>query len=410
MPSSLGVMNARRRAFAAHCNVSLCASVLGVALVSCVLSAFACGSEPAPARAPADSARVDAGNVIHQGPTSSDGGVDDAGRVTPELDPTLACIEYLRGLCERAVRCDGVPEYFDLCMASARFCPDVMFAPGSTRTVEGTWACADGWRELACDARPSIPACATRGTRAVGEPCIASMQCQSQLCTAYGDSCGVCVEVGAEGQACDDVTVGCDDHLYCSSETPRVCVPTAGYPLAPPLPLGAECEPSASVCGRNDCRADDEGIYRCSSYPTLGQYCGARKRCATGDSYCDISLVCTAFPALGESCGVDALSGNASRCGPDAMCVGEEPGPRTCQARPAPGEPCEGACAEGHFCQCDDSACETRSCTRWRYPGESCTSAGDRCLAGDCEAGTCRAHGERGLFESACQADASASP
>jgi hypothetical protein len=294
-------------------------------------------------------------------------------------------------------------------MANARFCPDVMYAPGSTREPHATWACADGWRELACDARPAIPACATGGTRAVGEPCIASMQCQSLLCTAYGDSCGVCAEVVGEGETCDDGTLACDDDLYCSSDVPRVCLPVAGTG-EPPRPLGAECSPLAPVCGRNGCLADSEGVYRCSPYPTLGQDCSEAHRCAYGDSYCNLGEVCTAFPALGESCGVDAITGTATTCGPDALCVGEEPAPRTCQARPAPGERCDGACAEGRSCECDDSACETRSCTRWRYPGESCGSAGDRCLAGDCEAGTCRAHGERGLFESACSADGSASP
>ena len=140
------------------------------------------------------------------------------------------------------------------------------------------------------------------------------------------------------------------------------------------------------------------------------QDCSAPKTCAFGDSYCDVSQICTAFPAVGESCGVDAFTGEPRWCGPEATCVGEEPASRTCQARPAPGEACDGACADGRSCECDERACETRHCTRWRYPGESCAAPGDRCLAGDCEAATCRAHGERGLFESACGADASASP
>jgi hypothetical protein len=410
-------MNGRQTAFAAHCNVSLCSGAVVAALL-CGLGSLGCGSKRArpdagaSARVDAGNGGLDGGNVIHHGPTGSDGGIVDAGRVTSALDPTVACIEYLRGLCERSARCygGGEPTAFEQCMSNAQFCPDVMFAPGSTRSVEGTWACADDWRELACDAVPSRPACAKPGTRAAGEPCIASMQCASVLCTAYGDTCGVCATIVGPGEPCDEATAtACDDDYYCSSET-HVCTPaSSGAEPSSPIPLGEECELGTSSCGSNDCRADGEGVYRCAPYPTLGQDCSEPKTCAFGDSYCDISQLCTAFPAVGESCGVDAFTGTARWCAADADCVGEAPEPRICQARPGPGEACTSRCTEGRLCQCDDSACETRTCTRWRYPGESCEVPGDRCLAGRCNAGVCRAGAERGLFDSVCGADASAS-
>lgn len=406
MPSCLDVVTARAALSSSYRRVSFRSTGLAAVLVLQAMGLLGCSSKPASrpgaglTSARADAGLLDAGIVIHHGPTASDAGASDAGSAT--LDPTLACIEYMRGLCERSTRCAGAPREFDSCMRYARFCPDVMFAPGSVRSVEGTLACADGWRELSCDAVPSHPACAMPGTRADGEPCIASMQCASLLCTAYGDSCGICASVVGAGEPCAPGSIECDDGLACSTDEPYVCEPLEPRPPAPaPLALGDECNPSTSQCYPNACRLDGS-VYRCQPYPTLGQSCSEPLTCAFDDSYCDVSQVCTAFPPAGASCGVDAFTSQPRWCGPDAFCVGSDAGPPVCQAASEPGETCDVRCVTGYACECDDTACVARHCSRWRYPGETCGAPGDTCLAGHCDGGTCRANADQGLFQSTC--------
>lgn len=374
----------------------------------------ACGSDH---RSEPDrgAARVlDAGNVIHHGPESLDAGGADADTDTgtgadagsPAVDPTLACIEYIRGQCERSMRCNQPGESPDICTGiNARHCPDVMYAPGSTRTPEQVLACANDWRELPCDAALGRPECATPGTRARGEPCFASMQCASLVCTAYGDSCGFCAEVVSLDAACDEAAgLYCPDYYYCSE---GACVPTTP---STPLALGEECEPNASRCGRNDCRADTEGVNRCQPYPTLGQSCSEHLTCAYGNSYCSPDHVCSPLPAIGESCGPDAASGAPRWCESGAFCSDAAPQPGVCEALPGSGEECSSLCTGDYHCMCSDDICATRHCMRWRYPGESCTGPGDSCVASHCEDGVCSKATESGAFDRVCGADAGTSP
>ena len=395
-------------ALAARRNVSIRVVSLGLALALGGAGLLACSSRhpsrPAPGAA---GGGLDAGNVIHQGPTDADAGRADAATPTSSVDPTLACIEYMRGQCERVTRCNNPGESAEPCVANyARHCPDTMYAPGSTRTPEQVLACADDWRELACDAELGRPQCATPGTRAAGEPCIASIQCASLICTSYGNSCGICAQVVRVDEACDEAAgVYCPDYHYCSE---GACVPLES-PRAP-LQLGAECDPNTTACGRNDCRVDTQGVYGCQPYPTLGQSCSETLTCAYGDSYCDINQICTAFPAVGESCGVDGFSGEPRWCGHDASCVGTDPEARICATLPGPGDVCTWLCAADRFCACDGAACESRHCVRWRYPGESCAEPGDECVAGACDGGSCSKQTEHGQFDSVCAADAGANP
>ncbi len=228
MPSCLSVVTQPSSTFTAPRAISYSAAAFVAALP------LACHSEGShePALGSRSGGALDAGLVVHEAPTGQDAGAADAGGAAAALDPTLACIEYMRGLCARTSRCYGEGAAFEECMLSARFCPDVMYAPGSTRTVEGTWACAEGWRDLACDALPSYPPCATPGTRADGEPCIAAMQCASLACSAYGDACGVCSHLAADGEACDEAAgTRCDEGLYCDGK-PSVGVPLPVYSIA----------------------------------------------------------------------------------------------------------------------------------------------------------------------------------
>ena len=279
---------------------------------------LACASESPPRSSPPGA--FDAGHVIHGGPADAGGG---DGGTTAALDPTAACIEYMRGYCERSVRCFDYGLSFEQCMDSARFCPDVMFAPGSTRSVEGVRACADDWRELGCDAELGRPGCATPGTRALGEPCIASMQCASLVCSAFGDSCGICARVVGVDDPCHDAAgLYCPDDFYCVEAR---CTPSSNLR---PARLGDECDPRSPRCGRHECRADSDEVYRCQPYPARGESCSESGRCAFEDSYCAVGQVCAAFPAVGESCGVDGFTGQAVWCGPGTYCSGVAPEPR----------------------------------------------------------------------------------
>jgi hypothetical protein len=401
-------MRRRQQPLAAYRGVSFRFSLPAVVFSFGAVSGLACRPDEASQRdAGPPGGALDGGNVIHQGATGSDvgdAGADAAARgLAP--DPTLACVEYIRGLCEQTARCEGHGDAdIERCMGSARHCPDVMYAPGSTRTVAATLACADDWRVLACDSELARPACATPGTRAAGEPCIAAMQCASLSCTAYGDSCGVCRELVGEGEACDlEAGLGCADGFVCSSTESPVCERYEPPDTTPARALGEECDRnSGTSCYPNDCRPDSEGVARCQPYPALDESCSETLTCAFGNSYCDTSQRCTAFPPIGAGCGVDAFTGAARWCGPDAACVGTAPGPRTCEALPGPGEACSSTCAADVACECDDTECETSHCTRWRYPGDSCSATGDRCLVGACAGGLCLGGSERGLYEIVC--------
>ncbi|HEU5075839.1 MAG TPA: hypothetical protein VFU02_16715, partial [Polyangiaceae bacterium] len=144
-------------------------------------------------------------------------------------------------------------------------CPDLLFAPGSTRTVDGAFTCADEWRALACDL--TTPECATSGTLADGEACVSGIQCASRRCSGNAASCGSCVPSADRGEACDD-TIGpqCAPGLQCHG-TDSVCV-LATEPSVGGQEIGEECDPTASGCYPHECSGDETGAYRCRPYPT----------------------------------------------------------------------------------------------------------------------------------------------
>jgi len=299
---------------------------------------------------------------------------------------THACLEYILGFCEYTARCGGESNVTACFERNGASCPDLVFAPGSSRTVDGTFACADEWRALGCEL--VTPECATAGTLADGEACISGIQCASRLCSVGESACGSCLPSAELGEACDDALgPQCTPGLGCDP-TALVCVALETGAGVNPLEIGDECDPTRSDCSPNDCRLDDAAVYRCQPYPTLGQDCSDPLTCAFGDSYCDITQVCLALPAAGESCGVDAFTGLAQWCADGAFCDRNQY-PALCVATPGLGEPCDGACQEDLGCNCTDDACATRVCQRPRFHGQSCAVPEDTCILGECLAGSC---------------------
>jgi hypothetical protein len=280
-------------------------------------------------------------------------------------------------------------------------CPDVLFAPGSARTVDGTLACADAWRALACE--DNNPECAFDGTLPDGEDCVTGIQCASRYCTGGRDSCGTCMPTAELGEPCDD-TLGpqCEPGLYCHG-TDRVCVLLTG-PVVGGLEVGEECDPTRSDCYPNLCLSDTAGVYSCQPYPTLGEDCSHTYSCAYGDSYCDPSFVCLALPAVNQFCGVDAGTGAEQWCAEGLVC---DPSfvPAICLAAPAApgqGEACEETCQAGLTCRCVDDACESKTCQWARLAGESCASPEEACLMGECVDGTCEVIDRESTFDEVC--------
>jgi len=311
-----------------------------------------------------------------------------------------ACLAYVLGFCEYTARCNVGASDVSACFeSSSAACPDLLFAPGSTRNVDGTFACADEWRALDCET--PTPECATAGTLADFEACVSGIQCASRLCSGNIEACGNCLPSADLGEACDDALGPQCKPGYLCDGAEAVCVAVTNSPTEPHA-IGDECDPTSGTdCYPNDCRADDAGVYRCQPYPTLGQDCSDPLTCAFGDSYCDISQVCLALPTDGEPCGVDGFTGMAQWCADDMFCDNTQE-PPVCAPRAGPGETCDGACQAGLSCRCTDEACSSRLCQRPRVHGQTCTSPQDGCVLGECVNGTCVVPELESRFEEVC--------
>lgn len=321
--------------------------------------------------------------------TTTTAGGTTGGQVSASDKRTLACLEYVLAFCEYSVRCSTSIENVIQCFErNSTSCPDVLFAPGSSRTVDGTFACADDWRALSCDLYQ--PECATAGTRTDGEACVTSIQCASRYCSGSSVSCGVCRATAKLGDPCDYAAeVFCEPGLSCHLAD-FVCVTPADATTGGPE-LGEACDPGGLGCYPNACIPDDAGVYTCKPYPKLGEDCSTTLHCAEGDSYCDTTLVCLELPKVGYFCGTDAATGTAERCAQGLACdtLFYPPICLSPPAAPGVGEPCEGTCQAGLTCRCSDDACDTEICLWARLEGESCSGANEACVMGECVDGTC---------------------
>jgi len=298
--------------------------------------------------------------------TTSTSGAGTGGQPSWPHTETHACLDYVLGFCEQTARCEGITSVLACYEANSTRCPDLLFAPGSTRTIDGTFACADEWRALSCEI--PTPECATAGTLVDGEACVTGIQCASRLCSGNTDLCGSCMPSVGLGEPCDDALgPQCTPGLLCDP-TESVCVALSGA-TTDPLELGEECESTRSDCYPNDCRADDAGVYRCQPYPTL--------------------------------CGVDGFTGVAQWCA-DGLTCDRTSEPTVCRTLPGAGEPCVGACQQDLSCNCADDACTSQVCQRPRFHGETCAAPQDGCLMGDCVEGTCVVPEAESIFAERC--------
>ncbi|HEY6728996.1 MAG TPA: hypothetical protein VI197_33530 [Polyangiaceae bacterium] len=315
---------------------------------------------------------------------------------------TLACLEYVLGFCEYIGRCGGDLEGVIPCFESNReSCPDVLFAPGSARTVDDTFACADAWRALACDVLR--PECATAGTLPNGQPCVSGIQCTSRVCSGSPVACGTCLQSAELGEPCDDAAGPvCGAGLVCHAAR-MVCVSNTA-PAVGGLQLGEACDPATSDCYPNLCLSDNAGVYHCEPYPTLGDDCSFVSACAYGDSYCSTEFVCLALPEAGEPCGIDGAIGTAQWCAEGLSCDTTLDPPRCLRPpdRPGLGDPCEGICQAGLTCSCEGDACPSGTCLWARFNGESCTSSDETCLMGECLDGACAVTEVESTFAELC--------
>jgi hypothetical protein len=324
------------------------------------------------------------------------------------------------------------------------------FSPGSTRTVDGLFACADQFRQQACDAVNDdvIPPCVTPGTRAPGEPCIASSQCASLVCfNTGGGNCGSCDPTVGVGEACSS-EVACTPGLYCDPLT-NTCatyqsstMPDGGVPPNSGGP-GDPCSTDESCSSATFCKETANPAV-CTALPTLGEDCATPHRCA-GDDYCDHEgFVCRGLPGMGQDCGVDAVTGVAQWCEPPLICRPlATSGNDTCEPAQTEGEPClldntgnvrldscasdlacdttrspptcvnagtagkacspssPTPCGGGYTCACSDSTCSSGSgtCVLLRFAGERCDEPNTQCHpAFSCTAGVCAPLDSQGLF------------
>jgi hypothetical protein len=375
-------------------------------LVALVTVLSSCGEDDAaePGSAPGGSA----GAVSTTGGSAGTGG-------NPVAEPRsllAACRAYTRAVCERRWAC-GLGDDVESCTSIYAYaCPDHLFAPGSTRTAEGAFACAAEVPSYSCDALGrgiTIP-CAPVGTRATGEPCISPIQCQSFNCSGSRQACGACLPLVGAGEPCESGVNACPEGYQCAG----TCVPRGASAFPPP-----QVREAGEVCNSND--QCPEGT-QCSEYthtetgtcqppPEVGEACAASwgiSSLACADTgYCDHTILqCVARPVAGGACSTDLAElipcAPGHRCVVPASgvfigtCVASVPRGGTCTS-PSDGiTPSQGECLEGLTCSPDGI------CLEMIPEGYAC-AAGDLCeIRTACVAGICTADDSMALYTSLC--------
>ncbi|MGC4067532.1 MAG: hypothetical protein QM784_23385 [Polyangiaceae bacterium] len=384
------------------------------------------------------------GNSSSSGNTTSGttGGHDFDGGTPANLTETEACAAYVISVCERRNECLGTTES---CIDAVAYCPDLLFAEGSTRSASSTWQCAKTMRTRSCEdvVTGRIPDCVEAGNRAVGESCIAAAQCTSLQCTGSPLECGRCIEKRKHGEACS-ATAACVPGLICTSEgicaepsrenledrlaqaphsIDETCVGTerciegsycrlvdgsAVGRCSPEVPLDEQCESTSACIPTTYCSIES---MRCRALPSIGARCGNDVSLnvliwCDATSYCnDETERCTPLPTMNEPCATNEQLGNVpSLCDTSSYCdLSREP--PTCAALGGAGQACEGeTCMAGLTCACKDTGCASRACSRLRNFGESCTAEGDRCPpnVSSCVDGVCQPNAAQGLFAKLC--------
>jgi len=306
---------------------------------------------------------------------------------------------YAAAVCHRGAECAGAtaPSESFPCSAS---CPDVVFAPGATRTVEGLFACAEDYATWPCeDIRAGrTPPCVTPGTKQVGEPCVFASQCQTLACKIGSQGpCGICARVVAASGDCTAADALCNGDAPCIQ---GVCLPSNPVIKQPGEPCASfvECDQVDSFC-------NEQGI--CELYPGENESCTATNHC-TSEFYCaSADQVCQRRSGLDAACGNDA-STNYPACAAGLVCTAEaSPDPGTCvePITVQAGGDCTSTtarCVTGATCTCTADPCVQKRCTVPRLVGESCDAANLCHPALDCANGLCVPGAYQNRYEDAC--------
>ena len=340
------------------------------------------------------------GGNAGSGAASANGGASGSSAGSGSTGRSLgeACLAYMGAYCRRTAECSG-DTYTDPYPCSG-VCPDAISAPGSMRTVDSVFACAEAYATWPCeDALANRPQpCATPGTRQIGETCKFSPQCESLTCKFTNSFCGICARNVGENEDCTAPDVECSPGFLCSD---GVCRPNRGV-MQPGEPCAsfAECDQLDSFCNA-------QGI--CELYPGENQSCVARNHCRS-EFYCAVAdHVCRPAPGPNEACGSDAHTSVPS-CRAGLLCTSTMSAvPGTCiePTIVAIGGDCTASstrCAEGATCACDDSVtCTQKHCGLTRLLGESCGDGNNACHpALVCMNGVCAPRPYQNTFETAC--------
>lgn len=303
-----------------------------------------------------------------------------------------ACVAAVHAYCERYVECFSSISAASCAAPYLANCPDLLFSPGATHTIEQVAGCAERFPTISCAeiGEKGQRACLLPGSLSVGARCTYISQCQQTCTTFLGDKCGTCAPFLPRDAPCAPSEASlCPFSQQCGSGMCSNRIPKAD----PSARAGEPCDDVTVGCMRDlTCTSGDAGARTCRPYPSVGQPC-SEGRCAPG-GYCDPSgRGCVPYLALGASCAEDAS------CGPTAYCDPAGANAR-CTARPEVGALCTRACVDGAVCAASGGMMR---CLRLRQTGESCGHPLDRCSDGNsCSDGICRDTGLLGRYRSLC--------
>lgn len=330
--------------------------------------------------------------------TSGSAGSGSPGAGSSGIGPNEAeaCIAYAAASCNRRAACTSSTSGTGY--GCAYSCPDVVFAPGSTRTAELLFECATAFETLACEDLDAgvYPPCVTPGTKKIGEPCRFSAQCESLECNVDdAESCGTCVRGVGENEDCTSPDTECRGSYQCIE---GICqVPTYVYKeLGEPCTSEYDCD-SEAYC---------DGV--CVSFPGENESCEMVEECLYGFYCAAADHVCRPEPALSEPCGSAAgttypsctsgLACNTATADGTGVCI-ETVVVEAGGSCPAPAW----FCTTGTRCSCTDDSCAEKICATERLLGEPCGDGANVCaLPLECTAGACVAPSYQGLYEEVC--------
>ena len=242
-----------------------------------------------------------------------------------------------------------------------------------------------------CQARPQVDCSGLDQTCAVGK-CesltIHSYRCvpdpaprQGMACDADSDGCTI-------GDKCVDGSCTAGTRADCSAMSDQCNIGTC----VPDGPDSYQCMQNASSLENHPCNADSNGCTandRCVAGACIA---GPAPNCSTATDACNVgtcsstgngSYVCVGnpFPKEGLACDLDGDGCTQDQCNDGACTAGLTP---DCSSL-------NSACSVG---VCDSTGSLTYTCVRFTAPfeGTSCDADGNGCTAGDkCVSGNCRA-------------------